>query len=110
GRFDGGADRILSRDLADLVMTQVVGDIRRTFEPRWTRRELWDRSYYEARVPCAPSAILELLSHRNFADMRYGSDPRFRFVVSRAVYKAILRHLAAQYDRPYVVQPLPVRA
>lgn len=110
GRFEGGADRILSRDLADLVMTQVVGDIRRTFEPRWTRRELWDRSYYEARVPCVPSAILELLSHRNFADMRYGSDPRFRFVVSRAVYKAILRHLAAQYDRPYVVQPLPVRA
>lgn len=108
GRFEGGADRYLSRDLTDLVMTQVVGDIRSTFEPAWTRRGLWNRSYFEARVPCVPSMLLELLSHQNFADMRYGSDPRFRFIVSRAVYKGILKHLAAQYDRPYVVQPLPV--
>lgn len=110
GRFPGGADRYLSRDLTDLVMTQVVQDIRRTFEPAWTRRGLWNRSYYEARVPCAPTMLLELLSHQNFADMRYGSDPRFRFVVGRAVYKGILRHLAAQYEQPCVVQPLPVAA
>ncbi len=110
GRFAGGADRLRSRGLTDLVMTQVEEDIRRTFEPGRTRRELWDSSYYVVRVPCVPSMILELLSHRNFTDMRYGSDPRFRFVVSRAVYKGILRHLAAQYERPYVVQPLPVEA
>ncbi len=108
GRFEGGADRYLSRDLTDVVMTQVVGDIRRTFEPEWTRRGLWNRSYYEARVPCVPTMLLELLSHQNFADMRYGNDPRFKFVVSRAVYKGILRHLATQYGVPYTVQPLPV--
>lgn len=110
GRFEGGADRYLSRDLTDLVMTQVVGDIRRTFEPDWQRRGLWNRSYYEARVPAVPTMLLELLSHQNFADMRYGNDPRFKFVVSRAVYKGILRHLSAQYGTPYVVQPLPVGA
>lgn len=109
GRFGGGGSRYLSRDLTDLVMTQVVQDVRRTFEPRWTRRGLWNRAYYEARVPHAPTLLLELLSHQNFADMCYGSDPRFRFTVSRAVYKAILKHVAAQYDRPCVVQPLPVR-
>lgn len=110
GRFDGGADRYLSRDLTDLVQSQIVADVRRTFEPAWTRRGLWNRSYYEARVPAVPTMLLELLSHQNFADMRYGSDPRFRFVVSRAVYKGILRHLSAQYGTPYVVQPLPVEA
>ncbi|MEG2366170.1 MAG: xanthan lyase [Alistipes sp.] len=110
GVFHGGADRYLSRDLTDLVQTQIVGDIRNTFEPNWMRRGLWNRSYYEARVPSAPTMLLELLSHQNFADMRYGLDPRFRFVVSRAVYKGILRHLATQYDTPYVVQPLPVEA
>jgi len=52
--------------------------------------------------------ILELLSHQNFTDMRYGLDPNFRFVVSRAVYKAILKFLASQYGVDYVVQPLPV--
>lgn len=108
GRFEGGADRYRSRDLTDLVMTQVVGDIRRTCEPEWRRRGLWNRSYYEARVPNVPTMLLELLSHQNFADMRYGNDPRFKFLVSRAVYKGILKHVAAQYGRPYVVQPLPV--
>lgn len=108
GRFEGGADRYRSRDLTDLVMTQVVDDIRRSCEPEWHRRGLWNRSYYEARVPNVPTMLLELLSHQNFADMRYGNDPRFKFIVSRAVYKGILKHVAAQYDRPYVVQPLPV--
>lgn len=108
GRFEGGASRYLSRDLTDLVMSQIVGDIRATYEPEWRRRGLWNRSYYEARVPAAPTMLLELLSHQNFADMRYGSDPRFKFLVSRAIYKAILRHVSFQYSRPCVVQPLPV--
>ena len=90
GRFSGGADRYLSRDLTDVVMSQVVSDIRRTYEPGWRRRALWNRSYYEARVPAVPTMLLELLSHQNFTDMRYGSDPRFKFLVSRAVYKGIL--------------------
>ncbi len=110
GRFIGGADRYRSRDLTDIVMTQVVSDVRRTWEPDWSRRGLWNRSYYEARVPCAPTMLLELLSHQNFADMRYGSDPRFKFLVSRAVYKGILKYISSQYDVPYVVQPLPVEA
>ncbi len=110
GHFAGGADRYRSRDLTDIVMTQIVSDIRRTFEPSWSRRGLWNRSYYEARVPGAPTMLLELLSHQNFADMRYGSDPRFKFLVSRAVYKGILRYVSSQYGLPYVVQPLPVEA
>ena len=110
GRFEGGADRYRSRDLTDIVMTQIVSDIRRTCEPEWNRRGLWNRAYYEARVPGAPTMLLELLSHQNFADMRYGSDPRFKFLVSRAVYKGILRYVCSQYDVPYVVQPLPVEA
>lgn len=110
GRFAGGADRYRSRDLTDLVMSQIVSDIRRTCEPEWTRRGLWNRSYYEARVPAAPTMLLELLSHQNFADMRYGSDPRFKFLVSRAIYKGILRYISSQYGSPYVVQPLPVES
>lgn len=110
GAFAGGASRYRSRDLTDLVQTQIVEDIRRTWEPAWNRRGLWNRSYYEARVPGAPTMLLELLSHQNFADMRYGSDPRFKFLVSRAVYKGILRYIASQYGTPYTVQPLPVEA
>ena len=108
GSFEGGADRYLSRELTDIVMTQMVEDIRSACEPNWSRRGMWNRSYYEARVPCVPTMLLESLSHQNFADMRYGNDPRFKFLVSRAVYKGILRYLSSQYNRPYTVQPLPV--
>ena len=40
--------------------------------------------------------------------MRYGLDPRFRFTVSRAIYKGMLQFLCSQYGTEYVVQPLPV--
>lgn len=106
----GGTDRMASRDLTDLVMTSITEDIRATFEPDWARRGMWDKSYAEARIPEVPAMLLELLSHQNFADMAYGLDPTFRFTVSRAIYKGMLRFLAARDRRPYVVQPLPVRS
>ncbi len=108
GRFEGGADRYLSRDLTDIVMTQLVDDVRASVESRWSRRGMWNRSYYEARVPAVPTMLLESMSHQNFADMRYGNDPRFKFIVSRAIYKGILRYLSSQYNVQYTVQPLPV--
>ena len=108
-RFENGHSRWASRDLSELVMEEIVNDIRRDFEPDWTRRHLWNRSYAEARMPNVPTMLLELLSHQNFADMRYGLDPTFRFIISRSIYKGMLKFLATQYNRPYVVQPLPVK-
>ena len=103
-----GQSRRTSRDLTDLVQTQIVNDIRAQWTPDWTRRGLWNRSYAESRVPQVPSMLLELLSHQNLADMRYGLDPNFRFTVSRAIYKGMLRYLSAAHGVDYVVQPLPV--
>lgn len=108
-RFENGKSRWASRDLSELVMEEIVSDIRRQFEPGWTRRHLWNRSYAEARMPNVPTMLLELLSHQNLADMRYGLDPTFRFTVGRSIYKGMLKFLATQYNRPYVVQPLPVK-
>ena len=108
GKFSNGASRYLSHDMTDLIQSNIVNDIRALYEPNWSRRGMWNRSYYEARVPRVPTMLLELLSHQNFADMRYGLDPRFRFTVSRAIYKGMLQFLASQYGTDYVVQPLPV--
>ena len=106
--FSNGASRYLSHDLTDLIQSNIVRDIRTLYEPNWTRRGKWNQSYYEARVPRVPTMLLELLSHQNFADMRYGLDPRFRFTVSRAIYKGMLQFLCSQYHTNYIVQPLPV--
>lgn len=108
GRFAGGVDRYRSRDLTDIVMTQIVGDMRATVSPAWNRRGMWNKRYYEARIPDVPTMLLELLSHQNFEDMRLASDPEVRFIIGRAIYKGILRYLASQYGTPCVVQPLPV--
>lgn len=108
GTYTDGTSRYAARDLTDLVQTSIVNDIRALYEPNWSRRGMWNQSYYEARVPRVPAMLLELLSHQNFADMRYGLDPRFRFTVSRSIYKGILRFLCSRYGQEYVVQPLPV--
>ena len=105
-----GKDRAVSRHYADLVQSQVVEDIRSRYDNEWGRRCVWDRSYSESRTTSVPSILLEALSHQNFSDMRYGLDPDFRFTVSRAVYKGMLKFLSDLYKRSYVVQPLPVRS
>ncbi len=107
-KFPTGEARFNSRYLTDLVQTQIIEDVRATYEPIWERRSIWDRSYSESRTPVIPSMLLELLSHQNFADMRYGLDPNFRFTVSRAIYKGILKYLNGSEGKEYVVQPLPV--
>ena len=105
-----GESRLNGRLLTDFVQTQVVEDIRKRFEPKWSRRQTWDRSYSESRTTSVPAMLLELLSHQNFADMKYGLDPTFRFTVSRSVYKGILKYLSARFGCSYAVQPLPVKA
>ncbi len=108
GKFADGTSRDLNRDLCDIVQTQITSDLRRQADPKWTRRGMWNQRYFEAWVPRVPAMLLELMSHENFADMRYGLDPRFGFMVGRAVYKGILRFISNEYGYPYVVQPLPV--
>jgi hypothetical protein len=108
GYFPNGQSKLASRDLTDIIQTQIVEDIRVKYNQQWTRRGIWDKQYSEAWRPNVPSMLLELLSHQNLADMRYGLDPRFRFDVSRAIYKGMLRYLANQEGRDFVVQPLPV--
>lgn len=107
--LDGG-DRRQCRDFAGMVQDQVVSDVRAQWDSLWSRRQLWNRSYSEARMTGVPGMILELLSHQNFADMKSGLDPRFRFMAARSVYKAMLKFLSERYGCRYVVQPLPVHA
>ena len=70
--YPNGASQSKSRDYCDYMQTQIVEDVRALYAPEWTRRMLHNSSYSEARVPKVPAVLLELLSHQNFADMRYG--------------------------------------
>lgn len=106
--FPDGVSRLANRDLADIMQTEIVTQIRAKYDSTWTRRALMDGNYSEARRPNMPACLLELLSHQNFTDMKFALNPGFRFDVARAIYKGMLKFLTTQHGLEYVVTPLPV--
>ena len=108
--YKNGEDRMNGRIFSGMVQDEIVAAVRDGYDSQWNRRQLWNRNYSETRTPGVPAMILEILSHQNLADMKYGLDPSFRFTVSRAVYKGILKYLSSRYGCAYAVQPLPVHS
>jgi len=106
GLTGAGLDRYVSRDLASLLLYNLRRDLKKY---DWHIRQLWNRNYGEAREPLTPACILEMLSHQNFADMRMAYDPQFKFDFCRSVYKTIVKFIATEHSRSYVIQPLPVQ-
>lgn len=106
--FESGISKMASRDLTDLIQTQIVDDIRVKYDPAWTRRGMWDRGYSEAYRPNTPTMLLELYSHQNFLDARFAKEPQFQFDVCRSIYKGIVKFLSEFYGIEYIIQPLPV--
>lgn len=108
GFTSAGLSRLTSRDLLDMIISQLNSDLTKQYG-YWNRRSMWDKNYGETREPHVPGIILEMLSHQNFSDMVRGHDPYFKFIFSRAIYKGILRYISAMHGCPTVVQPLPVQ-
>lgn len=108
--FRSGKSRRSSADYASTMLTTLQRELSAAIGRPWTLRERWDRNYSETRLPQVPSIILESLSHQNFADMRYGLDPNFKFAMGRAMYKATSHylHYLRGKERP-TMQPLPVQ-
>lgn len=107
--LETGHSRYMSRDFISYMLNNLQDDMKHCFGLQWPVRGIIDRSYSESRIPDIPSAIFESLSHQNFADLAYGFDPNFKFVMARSVYKSLLKHISFVHGRKYVVQPLPVK-
>lgn len=105
GMLNSGISRFASKDFAKALRDNLVEDMSNTFGS-FGKRYLWDRNYSETRLPEVPSAIIEMLSHQSFPDMRIAQDPMGKFTIARSIYKTILRFVSSNHDEPYVVQPL----
>ena len=105
GKLNAGISRKASLNFAESLLSNAERDISYLYTP-WQRRHLYDRNYSETRIPEVPSAIFETLSHQSFPDMRLGHDPNFKFTLARSIYKTILKYVAKQHGKSYVVQPL----
>lgn len=108
--FPSGVSRLASSDLAHYISEQIMSDCRAAADTGWSNRGIWRRNYVESRVPQVPSALVEMWAHTNFADVKLALDPRFRFLMARAVYKGLLRYMSEATGREYQVQPLPPEA
>lgn len=105
GKLNTGISRQASKALALALLENLTKDIEYQFG-KWPKRYLWDKNYSETRNPEVPSAILEMLSHQSFPDMRKAQDPNFKFTLARSIYKTLLKFEAVQHGTGYVVQPL----
>ena len=105
GMLNSGVSRFTSKDFAKALRDNLVEDMSQTFGA-FGKRYLWDRNYSETRLPEVPSAILEMLSHQSFPDMRIAQDPMGKFTIARSIYKTILRFVNSNHGEDYVVQPL----
>lgn len=105
GMLNSGISRMTSKDFAKALLNNLVYDLQKKYG-QFSKRYLWDRNYSETRVPEVPSAIIEMLSHQSFPDMRIGQDPMGKFWIARSIYKTILRYVATNHGDKYVVQPL----
>lgn len=104
--FPDGRSRWLNRDLAVYIMDEYTRTIRSEFSSTWPKRDLRKVGFGEIRRPNTPSVIIELLSHHNFNDMKYGNDPRFKKATARSVYKALARFMADSTGTDVVITPL----
>lgn len=108
-KLASGQSRGLSFDFACDLVYNLTRDLKKQFGA-WEARDIWDKNYSETRLPAQPSAILEVMSHENFPDIRMGHDPYFKFVMARSIYKTILKYLARVNDTKAIVQPLAPKA
>lgn len=108
--LSSGISRMASRDLSDIILTGIKRDLQNDCHIEWNIRGIKDDNYSEAYRPQVPSSIIEMLSHQNFADMKYAHDPNFKFIMARSIYKSILEYITSQHGQTsYTVQPLPVK-
>lgn len=108
-KFTDGRPRRLSKELSERIVNEVTRSIKYHFEPIWNQRKIINKAYIEASQTDLPSLLIEILSHQNLSDMRYGLDPTFQHTIARAIYKGIAHYRSITHSLPYVVQPLPIR-
>lgn len=111
GFYPSRMDRKAVAPLTETMLDEITREMKQHFGT-WNTRGVWDKNYGETRVPQVPASIIEMFSHQNFYDIKYGHDPNVKFHFARALYKSVLRYTARlhQNDRDVVVEPLPVRS
>ena len=98
--------------LAKLLQKTLVEDIRAVYDPKWKDRGVrsaWFGELNPKHNPEMPSALVEVAFHSTKADADFLREPRFRHLLARAFYKAIVRYFAARDKIEVKLLPEPPR-
>jgi hypothetical protein len=99
-----------SYTLADLLQSEIVGQIHGRWDATWNDRGTKTDCFAEvnpAHNNEMPSALVELGFHDNVDDAAALKSPVFRRMASRAMARAIVRYFAGQDGVPPVFAPEP---
>lgn len=103
GSWDNFSGVVGSDNLATLILNEVVGDIQAGWDPAWPDGRRY-AAYLGEVNPFEndemPACLLEVAFHDNAQDIESIADPRFRDLVSRAVYQGIVRWWYQHADGP----------
>lgn len=97
-----------SDTLAQAVQTEIINDIRATWDPNWQDRGP-ATAYFGELDPAEngemPSILMEVAFHDNAADATQLKEPAFRYLVTRAISQAIIKWYATKDGRAVVLPP-----
>lgn len=100
--------RLGSRQLQKAIHHQLIRDIREGYDRSWKNRGQKAADFGELRsLRTMPGVLLEIGFHDNKQDANALSDPAFRNLVARAVYKGITRYFANNNHLDPVFLPEP---
>jgi len=110
GDFAGTAG---SLQLLAAVHDEIIGDLRKTWDPQWRDAGKVTASLGELRPTHngeMPAILVELAFHDTLADADALREPRFRMLSARAMAQGVARYFAAKDGRPVVLPPEPPTA
>lgn len=96
-----------SMELRNLIVSELVGDIRAKWDSGWPRLGSITRAYGELTAEEMPSMILEVGFHDNATDAALLTNPEFRMDNARSVYKGIVKYYAQRDNKTPHFLPEP---
>ncbi len=83
-----------SRTLRNLLQREIVDDLRTAWDPSWVDRGVKEANFGELRLlQTMPGALIESAFHDHPDDLVAERSPRWRKIVSRAIYHGVSRYV-----------------
>jgi len=97
-----------SWSLQHYIHQEVIKGIREDYDPQWKNRGRKAADFGELRgLKTMPGVLLEVAFHDHPQDAKALKDPEFRRVVSRAVYRGVVRYFANKSGKQPLYLPEP---